>query len=89
MEPPWEDGMKVYINGIGHMTQDGRHAHIWYKPSKIFSYKTNRFMIMKLGMKHYELKLYTVYINDDPELTLTYFTTISNLAKHVFVLIVA
>ena len=22
-------------------------------------------MIMKLGMKHYELKLYTVYINDD------------------------
>ena len=29
-----------------------------------------------------------VYINDDPELTLTYFTTMSNLAKLVFVLIV-
>ena len=35
-------------------------------------------------MEHYELKLYTVYINDDPELTLTYFTTMSNLAKLVF-----
>ena len=46
-------------------------------------------MIMKLGMvEHYELKLYTVYINDDPELTLTYFTTMSNLAKLVFVLII-
>ena len=40
-------------------------------------------MIMKLGMEHYELKLYTVYIIDDSELT--YFTTMSNLAKLVFV----
>ena len=45
-------------------------------------------MIMKLGTEHYELKLYTVYVNDDPELTLTYFTAISNLEKLVFVLIV-
>ena len=46
-------------------------------------------MIMKIGMQHYELKLYTVCINDDPELTLTYFTTMSILAKLDFVLIVA
>ena len=58
---------------------------IWLKPSKIFSYRTNSPMIMKLGMEHYELKLYTVYIIDDSELTLTYFTTMSNLAKLVFV----
>ena len=45
-------------------------------------------MIMKLDMGHYVLKLYKVYINDDPELTLTYFTTTSNLAKPVFVLTV-
>ena len=45
-------------------------------------------MVMKLGMEHYVLKLHKVYINDDPELTLTYFTTMSNLAKLVFVLIV-
>ena len=29
-------------------------------------------MTMKLGMEHYELKLYNVYINDDPDLTLTH-----------------
>ena len=40
-------------------------------------------MIMKLGMEQYILKLYKVYINDDPELTLTHFKTISNLAKLV------
>ena len=44
-------------------------------------------MILKLGMQHQGLKLYKVYINDDPELTLTYFTTMSNLAKLVFVII--
>ena len=42
-------------------------------------------MIMKLGMEYYERKLYNVHINDDPGLTLTYFTPISNLAKLVFV----
>ena len=45
-------------------------------------------MIMKLnGMEHYVLKLYKVYMNGDPELTMTYFTTMSNLAKLDFVLI--
>ena len=45
-------------------------------------------MIMKLSNANYELTLYKVYINDDSELTLTYFTAISNLAKLVSVLIV-
>ena len=45
-------------------------------------------MIMKLGMVQYVLKDYKVNINDDTELNLTYFKTISNLAKLVFVLIV-
>ena len=45
-------------------------------------------MIMKLGMEHYVLKLYKVYINGDPELILTNFLTMSDLAKLVFVLIV-
>ena len=35
-------------------------------------------MILKLGMQHLGLKLYKVYINDDPVLTLTYFTARSN-----------
>ena len=45
-------------------------------------------MSMTLGMEYYELKLYTVYINDDPEVTFTYFTAMSNLAKLIFVLMV-
>ena len=43
---------------------------------------------MKLCMEQYVLKLYKVYINDDPELTLTHFETMSKLAKLVFVLTV-
>ena len=43
-------------------------------------------MILKFGMEHFVLKLYNVYINDDPEFTLTYFTTMSDLAKLVFAL---
>ena len=57
-------------------------------PSRIFSYRTNSPLIMKLCMEQYVLKLYNVYINDDPELTLTYFTTMSNLGKLVCLLIV-
>ena len=48
--------------------------------------RTHSPMIMKLGMEHYLLKLLKVDINDDPEFNLTYFTTMSNLAKLVFVL---
>ena len=29
VEPPWEGGTKVCINGPGSHDQDGRHAHIW------------------------------------------------------------
>ena len=35
-------------------------------------------MILKLGMSHRGLKLYKDFINDDPGLTLTYFTAGSN-----------
>ena len=45
-------------------------------------------MTMKLYMEYYELKLYTVYINDDSGLTLIYLATMPNLVKLVFVLIV-
>ena len=42
-------------------------------------------MILKLGMQHRGLKLYKVYINSDPGLTLTYFTAKSNLVPYAFV----
>ena len=88
MEPPWEEGKKVYINGPGRMPKMATVSIIWIKPSNIFFFRTNSPMIMKLGMEQYVLKLYKIDINNDFELTLTYSKTISNLAKLVLVLIV-
>ena len=34
-------------------------------------------MILKLGIKHLGLKIFKVYINDDPRMTLTYSTQMS------------
>ena len=42
-------------------------------------------MILKLGMYYRGLKLYKVYINDDPRMTLTYFTARSNWVTCTFV----
>ena len=53
--------------------QDGRQAHLWLKPLKIFS-RTESPMIFKFGMQHGGLGLYKICINGDFGLTLTYFT---------------
>ena len=42
-------------------------------------------MILKVYMQHRVLKYFQVYSNDDPELTLTYFTARSNLIPYAFV----
>ena len=52
--------------------KDGRQALI-----KIS--RTGSPMILKLGMQRWRLKLYKVYINDDPLQTLTNLMTMSNL----------
>ena len=41
-------------------------------------------MILKLGMKNRLLELYIICINDDAGLTLSYFTTRSNLVVFAF-----
>ena len=41
-------------------------------------------MILKFGMQQRGLKLYKVYINNDPGLTLTFFTARSNLVICTF-----
>ena len=48
-------------------------------PSKI--YGTGGPISKKRGMKHRWLKYYNVYINHDPVVTLTYFTSKSSLIK--------
>ena len=42
-------------------------------------------MTLNLGMQHWVLKYYQIPSNDDPGLTLTYFTARSNLLPYAFV----
>ena len=54
------------------------------KHLKIF-FRTKRLMTLKLGMQHLVLKYNQIYPNDDPGLTLTYFTARSNLVPFAYV----
>ena len=54
------------------------------KTLKIFFSDTKR-MTMKLGIQHRVLQYYQVYSNDNPGLTLTYFTARSHLVPYAFV----
>ena len=59
---------------------------IYVKTLKIVLSGTKRMMTLKLGMQHWVLEYYKDYTNDDPGLTLTYFTAKSNLVPDAFVL---
>ena len=63
VEPPWEGGTKVYINGPDHMTKMAATPIYGKNPSKIFFSRTSG----------------QIFINDDSGVTLTYFTARSNL----------
>ena len=65
----------MYINVSGHMTKMAAMPIYGKNPSKIFFSGTGGPISTKLGMKHQWLKYYNVYINHDPVMTLTYFTT--------------
>ena len=47
--------------------------------------KTFKNLLLQNQKSYDPMKLYKVYINDDPGLTLTYFTTRSNLVPYAFV----
>ena len=79
VDPPWEGGTKVYINVPGHMTKMAATPIYGKNPSKIFFSRTGGPIFTKLGMYHRGLLPIIVYINDDPGVTLTYFTARSNL----------
>ena len=50
VEPPWEGGTKVYINGPGHMTKMAAMPIYGKNPSKIFFSRTGGSIFTKLGM---------------------------------------
>ena len=66
---------------------DARHEHFIVKSSKLFFSGNKSHIILKLRMEHWGLKLYKIYINDDPWMTLAYFMTGSNQGLFVWKLL--
>ena len=85
MESPWDGGTKVCSNGPGHMIKMAAMPIYSKNIKKIFFSGTKRSMTLKLGILHWVLKYYHVYTNNDPGLTLTYFTARPNLVPSAFV----
>ena len=86
MEPPWDRRTKLCSNGPGHMTKMAAmpiYSKNLKKSSSLEPKKKT--MILKLSMQHRVGEFYQVCSNDDPGLTLTYFTARSNLVPYAFV----
>ena len=79
VDPPWVGGTKVCSRHLGHMTKMAAMAIYNKNPSKIFFSRTGKPIFTKLGMWHRGLQSIIVCSNDDPGMTLTYFTARSNL----------
>ena len=78
--PSSAEGMNDCSNSLGHMINMAT-TPIY---GKNFT-RTKRSMNMKVCMQHWVLEYYQVCSNDDPGLTLTCFTTMSNSIHHAFV----
>ena len=76
--------MKICQHDAGHMTKMAAMPIYGKNPSKIFFSGTGRRISTKLGMWYRGLQSIIVCSNDDPGVTLTYFTARSNLVTSVF-----
>ena len=83
MEPQWDGGRKVCSWGLGHMKKMAATSICGKNPSKIFFPRTKGPMTLCLGMYHWGLGPIIICSNDDPRLTLTYFTARSNLVSYM------
>ena len=72
-------------NGHGNMTKMAPMPIYGKNLKKIFFSGTKRPMTLKLGKQHRVLNYYQIPSNDDPRLTLTYFTARSILVPYAFV----
>ena len=79
----WDGGTNVCSTGTGHMTKMAAMP-LYGKTLKIFFSGTKTPMTLKLDMQHWVLEYYQVCSNDDPGLTLIYFTARSNLVPYAF-----
>ena len=85
MEPQWDGGTKICSRGLGHMTKMAVTPIYGKDPSKIFFSITKGPMTLWLCMQHRGLGPIIVCSNDDPRLTLTYFTARSNVVPYAFI----
>ena len=69
---------------VCHMTKMAARPMYGKNPSKLFFSGTGRPIFTKLGMWHRGLQPIIVCSNDDPGLTLTYFTARSNFVIQAF-----
>ena len=74
--------MKVCSNGLCHLTSMAAMLIYGKNLKKSSSLEP---MTLKVSMRHRVLEYFQIYSNDDPELTLTYFTARSNLIPYAFV----
>ena len=84
VKTPWDRGMKVGLNGLGHITNMAAMP-IYDNNLKKNFFGTKQPMTLKVGMQLRVFKYYQVCSNDDLGLTLTYFTARSNLVPYAFV----
>ena len=73
VELPLDRGMKVCSNDLGLMTNMAESPYM-AQSLKFFFSGTKRPITLKRAMQHQELKYLQLCSNDDPRLTLTYFT---------------
>ena len=84
MESPWVGGMKVCSLHLGHTTKMAAMPIYGKNPSKIFFSRTGRPISTKLGVQHRGILPIIACSNNDPGVTLTYFTARSNLVTFAF-----
>ena len=84
MELLWDWGTEVCSNGPGHTTKMAAMPIYGKNLKKIFFSGIKRPMTLNLGMHHRVLQYYQLCSDDDPGLTLTYFTARSNLVPYAF-----
>ena len=78
VEPPRVGGTIFCSRHLCHMTKMAATPIYGKNPSKIFFSRTGRPIFTKLRMYHWGLQPIIVCSNDDPGVTLTYFTARSN-----------
>ena len=72
--------MKIHLQDAGYMTKMATMSKYGKSTLKIFFPGTSGPISTKFVMKHRRPRPILFYSNDNPGLTLTYFTAMSNLA---------